>query len=78
MDARTWKVLSWNIRGINSGKKWDAIRDRVQDGSCDIICIKETKRQSFDLQFIKKFCPSVFDAFEYIPAVGASGSSIVI
>lgn len=78
MDTRTWKVLSWNVRGVNSNKKWDAVRDRVTDSSCDIVCLQETKKESFDHQFIKKICPSIFDAFEYILALGASGGTIII
>jgi len=48
MSNRTWSVLSWNIRGINSKKKWDAVRDRVVDSNCDVVCLQETKKQSFD------------------------------
>lgn len=29
MSTRTWSVLSWNVRGINSDKKWGAVKDRV-------------------------------------------------
>jgi exonuclease III len=78
MSTKTWYVLSWNVRGINSDKKWDAIRDHVMSCNCDIVCLQETKKQFFDIMFIKKICPSSFDAFEYIPSVGASGGSIII
>ena len=78
MSTRTWSVLSWNVRGINSDKKWDAVRDRVINSNCDIVCLQETKKQSFNLMFIKKICPAVFDAFEFIPSVGAYGGSIII
>ena len=73
MSTRSWFVLSWNVRGINSDKKWDANRDRVTNCNCDIVCLQETKKQTFDLMFIKKICPTFFDSFEYIPSVGASG-----
>jgi exonuclease III len=78
MATRTWKVLSWNVRAINSDKKWDAVRDRFVESSCDIICLQETKKDSFDKQFVNKICPSVFYAFDYISAIGASGGSIII
>jgi endonuclease/exonuclease/phosphatase family metal-dependent hydrolase len=73
-----WKVLCWNIRGFNSQLKWDALRDKIRDNQCDIICIQETKRELFDLSYIKNFCPSPFDCFEYLPSIGASGSIITI
>jgi len=75
---RLWKVLSWNVRGLNSEKKWDAIRDKIVESGCDIVCLQETKRETFDLQFLRKFCPKSFDAFEFLPSVGASGGVITI
>jgi len=78
MSTRSWKVLSWNVCGINSDKKWNSIRDWIIESFCDIICLQETKRAQFDVNFIQKFCPPSFDTFDFIPSVGASGGSIVI
>jgi hypothetical protein len=75
-SSKLWKVLCWNIRGINSQLKWDALRDKIRDIQCDIICIQETKRDLFDLSYIRNFCPSPFDSFEYLPPLGASGGII--
>jgi exonuclease III len=58
---KKWKVLCWNVRGLNANKKWDAIRDRISESNCDVICMQQTRRQSFDMAFIKKFCPRGFD-----------------
>lgn len=73
MNNRTWKVLSWNVRGVNSESKWNAIRDRIVESACDVICLQETKRSQFDLSYIRQFCPPSFDAFSFLPSVGASG-----
>jgi hypothetical protein len=35
--GRTWKIICWNIRGINSSSKWNAIRSKIHESSCDII-----------------------------------------
>lgn len=75
---RQWKVLNWNIRGINSPNKWEAIKKKVIDTGCDIICLQETKREQFDTSYIKNFCTAAFDAFEYLPSTGASGGCIII
>lgn len=75
---RSVKVLCWNIRGLNSDDKWKAIRSKVNECNCDIICLQETKRELFDQQYIKNFCPSQFDNFEFLPSVGASGGIITI
>lgn len=78
MNSKLWNVLCWNIRGINSEKKWNAIRDKLSEHAYDVICLQETKRLTFDLTFINKFYPPIFDRFEYLPAVGASGGSVII
>jgi exonuclease III len=54
---RLWKILNWNLRGINSEKKWLALASKIEESNCDIICLQETKRESFDMEYIKKFCP---------------------
>jgi exonuclease III len=77
-QTRKWKVLCWNVRGLNAKEKWEAIRDKITESGCDVICLQETKRQSFDVQFLKKFYPASFVTFEFLPSVGASGGIITI
>lgn len=48
------------------------------ESSCDIICLQETKKDHFDLNFIKYFCPPIFDSFLFVPSVSASGGIITI
>ena len=67
------KILIWNIKGINSQEKWDAIRDKINEIACQIIYLQETKRESFDTFYIKIFCPRSFDKFVFSPSIGASG-----
>ena len=42
------------------------------------ICLQETKRENFDISFIRNFAPRRFDCFDFIPSVGASGGLLVI
>lgn len=70
---KNWKLLNWNVRGINSRDKWSAIRNKIVDLSCDIICFQETKKEAFDAGFLRNFCPPDFDKFEFLPSIGASG-----
>jgi len=39
---------------------------------------KRQRNSLLTLMFIKNICPTSFDAFDYIPSVGASGGTIVI
>jgi len=75
---RDWNVLCWNIRGINGSEKWEAMRNKVEESSCSILCIQETKRQTFDLPYIKNFVPRRFDCYECVPSMGASGGILII
>ena len=73
-----WKVLCWNVRCLNSDKKWDSIRDKITESRFDIIFLQETKREHIDLQFIKYFCPNGFDSFEFLHSVGAFGGILIV
>ena len=72
-NVKSWKILCWNVRGINSMSKWDSIRDKIVENGCDIVCLQETNKENFDLHYIKNFCPPAFDAFEFLPSVGPQG-----
>jgi hypothetical protein len=78
MHKHTWKVLNWNVRGLNLDKKWNSIRSKIVESRSEIVCLQVTKRDAFDINFISKFCPRDFDSFEFMPSIGASGRIIVI
>jgi hypothetical protein len=63
----SWKVLCLNIRGVNSDKKCNSIRDRIVESQCDILCLQGTKREHFDLPFVRSFFPHAFGCFEFLP-----------
>jgi len=56
-NKRTTKILVWNIRGINSQAKWDALRSKIEESACQIVCLQKTKRNNFDPFFRKSFAP---------------------
>lgn len=76
-QTRCWRILTWNVRGINASWKWDAVKDKIVQSACDIFCLQETKKDNFDRMFLFKFCPSCFDSFEFIPSMGASGGILI-
>lgn len=57
--TRKWNVLCWNIRGLNDVRKWDAVRNKVVQANCDVVCFQETKRASFDGGFSEKCASSL-------------------
>lgn len=77
-STRAWTILCSNIRGINSEGKWESIRNKISESSCDVVSLQETKRDSFDISYIRKFCPRSFDSFCFLPSIRASGGILVV
>ena len=50
----------------------------INSSGCTVICIQESKMQTFDASTLKLLCPQRFDSFAFIPAVVASGGIITI
>jgi hypothetical protein len=73
-----WKVLDWNVRGLNDKDKRLAVFNKIKESNCAIICLQETKCESFDRSFIRSFYPKRFDRFAFSPSIGASGGIIVL
>ena len=55
-----------------------ALHNAIDSSGCSVLCIQETKHESFDLAFIKTFCPKRFDKFVFAPSVGASGGILTV
>jgi exonuclease III len=68
-NNKNWKIVKWNIRGIKSDKKWNALSNKIDECGCDIICLQETKRESFDSKYIRNFCPKKFSKFAFVPLI---------
>jgi exonuclease III len=77
-NNRKWKIFCSNVQGINFQRKLSAIQSKIKETKCDIIYLQETKKETFDHNFIRQFCPPSFDCFEYVPSVGSSGGTIII
>ena len=75
---RNWNVLCWNVRGLNSEARQRDLRAKIEESRCFIICLQETKCESFDIRTIRSFCPRRFDQFVFSPSVGASGGILVV
>jgi exonuclease III len=75
---RNWRVLCWNVRGLNADDRQRSVRAKIEECSCDIVCLQETKCDSVDWRFIRKFAPKRFDNFTFSPSVGASGGMIML
>jgi hypothetical protein len=83
-SKRSWRILSWNIRGINSEGKWDAIRNKIAESGCDIICLQETKREFFDSNTLEisalhhLIALNLFTRLGHLGAVSSFGKLIIL
>ena len=75
---RSWYIVDWNIRGINSQMRWDEIRAKADESNCHVMCLQETRREHFDHSYIRNFCPRRINQFAYSPSVGSSGGIITL
>jgi exonuclease III len=75
--AQKWNILNWNVRGLNSIEKCNVIRSKIEESSCSIYCIQETKSQHLDPSDIRKFAPKRFNKFAHFPSDGASGGLLI-
>ena len=75
--SKSWKVFCWNVRGINSDKKWVSIRDKITESNCDIVCLQETKMEHLSQRIVLSVLGSTFSHDISVPSVGASGGILV-
>jgi exonuclease III len=78
LSKRVWRILCWNVRGLNSDNRQREVRSKIEESGCDVICLQETKCENFDWRLIRKFCPKRFDNFVFAPSVGASGGIMIL
>lgn len=74
---RNWNILNWNIRGLNDDDKQRAVRAKIEESACSVVCIQETKKEVIDCSFMKKVVPKRFNKFAYAPSQGASGGILM-
>ena len=77
-STRSWRVMCWNVRGLNSDDRQRAVRNKVEESMASVVCLQETKMECIDSMTVRNFCPSRFDSFVFSPSVGASGGIVVL
>ena len=77
-STRSWRVMCWNVWGLNSDDRQLVVRNKVDESQASVIYLQETKMEYMDSRTVRKFCPSRFDSFAYSPSIGASGGIVVL
>jgi exonuclease III len=50
---QNYKILSWNVRGLNNPAKREDVRQAISSFKADLICLQETKLSSFNPSIIR-------------------------
>lgn len=71
-------ILMWNVRGLNSSSRRDAVRVIVDSSKIDVICLQETKMPVITRAMVLSMLGSDFDNnFCFAPSSGASGGILI-
>lgn len=71
-------ILVWNVCGLNSAARQDAVRMLVNSSQVDIVCLQETKMVAVTRRLILSMLGSDFDNnFTFLPSTGASGGVLI-
>jgi hypothetical protein len=53
-------ILNWNVRGLNSTARQDAVRVMVDTSKIDVVCLQETKMSLVSRRLVLSMLGSAF------------------
>ena len=71
------RLISWNVRGLNSPHKRELVRYWLRNWKCDDICLQETKLYEIDLQLVRSLWGNSYVDWEMLPAIGTAGGGVM-
>jgi len=75
--ADLFSLLVWNVRGLNSPARCDAIYQLVLLSGASMVCFQETKLQVVSRDVVDRCLGREFDQFFFLPAVGTRGGILL-
>lgn len=78
MDPK--KFIIWNVRGLNSRCRRDAVRTLVDAARVDVVCLQETETEMTTItqrKAVISMLGAEFNEFSYLPSIGASGGILM-
>lgn len=72
------RIIAWNIRGLGSTLKIEAINRVVRMNRVDVLFIQETKLELVSVELIKKIWGNGGFDFKYVAAVERLGGLLTI
>ena len=70
-------IVMWNVRGLNSPAKRNAINNVISSSGASVVCLQETKLQDVNIMVVRQCLGPAFDVFFYVPAIGTCGGVLL-
>jgi len=70
-------ILSWNVRGLNSRARRDAVRLVVEESGASIVCFQETKLDVVTDFLMMSMLGLQFMDYAYLPASDTRGGILI-
>ena len=78
MNDSNLRILNWNVRGLNSAARREAVKIMIQQSNPTLICLQKTKLGSIDHLLAVDFLGQRFsNFFECIPADETRGGVLI-
>lgn len=76
-EIKTFKFVSWNVRGLNDKKKRSLVKDVIKNASPQIVCMQETKWSTDNKLLVKETVGPRLQNYEMIEAKGTAGGVLI-
>lgn len=70
-------ILVWNVPGLNTKSRRDALHGVVADHNVSIVCVQETKLNVISQRQIYEMLGAEFSSFAYLPASDTRGGILI-
>lgn len=78
MAQQSFRLLSWNVRGLNSQIRRDVVRDMVRTTKPTVVCLQQTKLQLISDDIVMQTLGTQFrEHYFFLPADGVKGGILV-
>jgi exonuclease III len=66
-------IAIWNVRGLNSPLRRQAVSQAISPSRAAVVCLQETKMAIISDRVVRECLGPAFDGFFYLPADGTRG-----
>ena len=74
---RNPQILCWNVRGLNSPAKRNAVREFVVESKVNLVCLQEMKLAHVSDSIVLDTLGPQFEDYYFLPATGTRGGILL-